>query len=169
MHKRPTFTESRPQDSAEQMKQRFSGYSEHYFQQPALTQNAPTQQVEVGDKPNSENRMPEITREELTARLETIEVRMDGRLATIESKIDAKFAELRTDMHKGTAELVKWVVGTAIAMAAVAITVMTFVLNNAVPKAPTAAPAPSQPQPIIIYAQPTPSAQSTLQAPPAKP
>ncbi|MGK5049483.1 hypothetical protein ACQ4WP_26845 [Janthinobacterium sp. GB4P2] len=99
-------------------------------------------------------------------RLEALEARIDGRLASIESKMDTKFAELRTDMHKGTAELVKWVVGTAIAMAAVAITVMTFVLNNAVPKAPAAPPA--QPQPIVIYAQPAPPAAAPP-APAAKP
>lgn len=166
MHKKPTFAESQPLNSPEHMRQRFSGYSEHYFPQPALILNTPQQKTEVEERPHSENEMPEITREELAARLETIEVRMDGRLATIESKIDAKFAELRTDMHKGTAELVKWVVGTAIAMAAVAITVMTFVLNNAVPKAPSAQPA--QPQPIVIYAQPAISA-AAQSAPAVKP
>lgn len=164
MSKQPTFTQSQPLDDAARLKQRFSGYSDHYFPQAVLPPNESVPPLPVDEKQPSEIRMSEITREELAARLETIEVRMDGRLVTIESKIDARFAELRTDMHKGTAELVKWVVGTAIAMAAVAITVMTFVLNNAVPKAPTTSQAQLQPQPVIIYAQPTPIA-----APPAAP
>ena len=158
MSKQPTFTQSQPHDDAARLKQRLSVYSDHYFPQATLTPSESAREIDVDEKRTSEIKMSEITREELAARLETIEVRMDGRLATIESKIDAKFAELRTDMHKGTAELVKWVVGTAIAMAAVAITVMTFVLNNAVPKAPAAPPAQPQPQPLIIYAQPAPIA-----------
>ncbi|MBJ7314016.1 hypothetical protein ACFOLJ_12360 [Rugamonas sp. CCM 8940] len=64
---------------------------------------------------------------------------LEARMGALEAKLDAS-------MHKATAELVKWIVGTAIAMSAVAITVMTFVLNNAVPKAF----AYSSPAPIVI-------------------
>lgn len=49
--------------------------------------------------------------------------------------------------------LIKWVVGTGLGLGAAAITVMTFVLNNAAPKAPpppTAQTTPSQQPPIII-------------------
>lgn len=107
--------------------------------------------------------MDSVTKEVLDARLETIETRMDGRVATFEVKIDgkfagvdAKFAELRTDMHKGFADMTKWIVGTVIGVAAVTITIMTFVLNNAVPK--SAATPAAQPAPIIVYAQPAPVA-----------
>ncbi|MYM37736.1 hypothetical protein [Duganella qianjiadongensis] len=100
--------------------------------------------------------MNSITQELLDARLETIETRMDGRIANVEVKIDgkfaevdAKFAELRTDMHKGFADMTKWIVGTVIGVAAVSVTIMTFVLNNAAPKS-----APTQQAPIVVYAQP---------------
>ena len=106
--------------------------------------------------------MDPVSKELLDARLETIETRMDGRIATLEVKIDgkfsavdAKFAELRTEMQIGFADLTKWIVGTVIGVAAVTITIMTFVLNNAVPKAPAAAAA--QPAPIVA-SQPEPSA-----------
>ena len=76
-------------------------------------------------------------------RLEAIETRMDGRVATLEAKIDGKFADLRADMHQGFNDIIKWIVGTVIGVAAVSITIMTFVLNNAVPKASTATPPPA--------------------------
>ena len=107
--------------------------------------------------------MDPVTKEVLDARLETIATRMDGRIATLEVKIDgkfagvdAKFAEFRTDLHKGFADMTKWIVGTVIGVAAVTITIMTFVLNNAVPK--SAATPVAQPAPIIVYAQPAPPA-----------
>jgi len=78
---------------------------------------------------------------------------MDGCLRSIEEKLDTKFAQFESNIHKGTAETIKWVVGTAIAMGVIGITIMTFVLNNAIPKAPTA-----QPAPIIIQVPSTPPA-----------
>jgi hypothetical protein len=119
--------------------------------------------VAEGGEPPYDEGMNSVTKEVLDARLETIETRMDGRISTLEAKIDSKFADLKADIHKGTAELVKWVVGTAIAMAAVALTVMTFVLNNAIPKAPAAPPAP----PAIYYVQPV--SPPAVVAPPAAP
>jgi len=60
-------------------------------------------------------------------------------------------------MHKGTADIVKWIIGTAIAMGATGIVVITFVLNNAVPKgAPAATP------PIVIQSPAAPAPQSSL-------
>lgn len=93
---------------------------------------------------------------------------MDARIATLEATIPtlatkeemvklrgetregfadvrAAIETVRTDMHKGTAEIIKWVVGTAVVISVAAVTIITFVLNNASPKAA----APSQ-QPIII-------------------
>jgi len=96
--------------------------------------------------------MTAVTHEILDAKLETIETRMDGRLHSIEEKLDTKFAQFESNIHKGTAETIKWVVGTAIAMGAIGITIMTFVLNNAIPKAPSA-----QPAPIIIQVPSTPA------------
>jgi roadblock/LC7 domain-containing protein len=82
-------------------------------------------------------------------RLETIEMDMGGRIATLEAKIDGKFAELRTDMHKGFADMTKWIVATVLGVGVFSVTIMTFVMNNAVPKAPASSPAP-----IVVYAAP---------------
>lgn len=84
-------------------------------------------------------------------KLEDFALETRDRLTRIETKLDdtatkADLADLRTEMHKGTADIVKWVVGTAVALGAVGITVMTFVLNNATPKAVAVA----QPPAIII-------------------
>lgn len=67
----------------------------------------------------------------------------------------ADMAEIRSDFHKSTNELIKWIVGTAFVGLALFITIMAFVLNNAVPKA--AAPS-GQPTPIVIQV-PAPSPQ----------
>nr|WP_315401344.1 hypothetical protein [uncultured Duganella sp.] len=116
-------------------------------------------QIDKSDSRFDDTEMDFVTKEMLDARLETIETRMDGRLATFETKMEVKFAELKSEMHKSTAELIKWVLGTALTTAAVAITVMTFVLNNAVPKSPV--PSASQMPPIVVYAQPAPPAPKT--------
>ncbi len=41
-----------------------------------------------------------VPREELTAKLEAIEARMDSRMAGVESKIDTALAEMRADRHR---------------------------------------------------------------------
>ena len=104
------------------------------------------------------------TREEFDARLETaaakvdgrlevIETRMDGRLASMEAKMDANFARFDAVLHKTTADTVKWVAGTIIAVGAVGLSIMTFLINNISPKALVAAPAPI----IITVPMPTPT------------
>lgn len=75
---------------------------------------------------------------------------MEARLSAVEKalvKIEASLPALATkdEMHKGFADLQKWIVGTAVGGMAVFITVMTFVLNNAVPKQPA-----PQAQPTVI-------------------
>ena len=93
------------------------------------------------------------------AKLEEFAVETRDRLARIESRldgIDARMAMMATkaDLAELSERMIKWIAGTAIAMSAAAITVMTFVLNNAVPKAPAVQPAP------IIITIPTPVAPS---------
>lgn len=61
-------------------------------------------------------------------------------LPTLATKADVQ--ELRAEMHDMRADLIKWIVGTAIGLGVAGITVMTFVLNNAIPKQPQAQPAP---------------------------
>jgi predicted methyltransferase len=84
-------------------------------------------------------------------RLVRIETRLDG--------INATMATMATkaDLADLSERMIKWIAGTAIAMSAAAITVMTFVLNHATPKAPVV-----QPAPIII----TIPAATLLSAPP---
>ncbi|MRW86540.1 hypothetical protein GJ698_20935 [Pseudoduganella sp. FT26W] len=79
-------------------------------------------------------------------------VRIEERLEQCATKTDLE--ALRAEMHKGFSEMIKWIVGTAIVMSGTGIVVMTFVPNNAVPKAPPPAPLP----PVVIYTQPAPAA-----------
>ena len=79
-----------------------------------------------------------MTEVERIAQLEAI-------LPTLATKAD--IGGLRSEMHEIKSDIIKWVVGTAIGIAVAAVTVGTFVLNNAVPKQA------SQP-PIIINVPP---------------
>jgi len=81
-------------------------------------------------------------------RLVRIEARLE--LTATKAELNEKIQALQIDMHKGFADMIKWMVGLTIVMGATAVTVMTFVLNNAVPKAPLPAPQP----PVIVYPQP---------------
>lgn len=88
-------------------------------------------------------------------RITALETRLDTILPTLATKADV--AELKTDVHKNSADIIKWVVGTGFAGFAAFIVVITFVLNNAIPKSTPAAPL----QPIIIS---VPAAQPTQPA-----
>ncbi len=125
--------------------------------------------IDAMSQPVYDQNMSAITKELLDSRLETIETRMDGRIASMEAKIDAKFAgldsrfsEVRIEMHKNTADMIKWMIITAVTLGVAAITVMTFVLNNAVPKSEKQI---QQPAPIIIQ---VPAPQVQLAVPPAQ-
>lgn len=72
------------------------------------------------------------------------------RLSKIETRLDQ--TATKADLHEQTSTMVKWIVGTVSGLGVAGITVMTFVLNNAVPK--TQLPQPPQPLPIVIYPQP---------------
>lgn len=94
----------------------------------------------------------------LEAVIPTLATKTD--LLATKTDLQAEIGGLRVEMHKGFADQVKWIVGTAIALGAAGITVMTFVLNNAVPKVSIA-----QPQPTVIVApglvSPTPAAPAS--------
>lgn len=127
------------------------------------------QTVVLGGQQEASDTMTTPSREEIDARLETaaakmdgrievIEIRMDGRLASIEAKMEANFARFDSALHKTTADTVKWVVGTIVAVGAVGLSIMTFLINNIAPKVA------AQPAPIIITVpMPVPTA-----SPPAK-
>lgn len=98
--------------------------------------------------------------EDRVTKIEDFAVETRDRLTKIETSLDQTVTKadltgavgaLQVEMHKGFADMIKWVVGTAVVMGAMGITIMTFVLNNAAPKSSTSPPAP-----IIIYTQPAP-------------
>ena len=90
---------------------------------------------------------------ELTERVAHLETDMKDvreRLTRIEVRIDAIDSRMATkaDLADAMNGMIKWIVGTAVALGTAAITIMTFVLNNATPKAPPVPP--SQSAPIVI-------------------
>ena len=70
------------------------------------------------------------------------------------------FANLRSDFHEANTKLVMWIVGTGAAISIGFITIMTFVLNNAIPKAQ-----PASAQPPIIINVPSQQAAPAPEAP----
>lgn len=70
--------------------------------------------------------------------LETAMVSVNDRLAKIETRLD--HMPTKSDLSDAMTGQLKWIVGTAIVLGAAAITVMTFVLNNAIPTQSTQAP-----------------------------
>lgn len=97
--------------------------------------------------PGMEDRVKKL--EEFVGEARTELRAIDVRLAKIETRLDQ--TSTKSDLTEAVNGQIKWIVGTAVALGVAAITVMTFVLNNAVPKAS----APSVPvAPIVIYAQP---------------
>jgi uncharacterized membrane protein len=91
----------------------------------------------------------EDTRHELADTRDHL-TKIEVRLEDTRSEVVA----LKVEMHKGFAEMIKWMVGTAIVLGATGITVMTFVLNYASPRA---IPAASAPVIIQLPAQPAPA------------
>lgn len=95
--------------------------------------------------------MDNLNESVIDARLAAAESRVEVRLVSIESKMDVQFTALKAEIHqvkadvdRGNAETIKWVAGIVISAMALGLTVMTFVLNNAVPRAAAA------PSPIVI-------------------
>lgn len=99
----------------------------------------------------------------LSTKEEVVKLRGEAKegFADVRSSIES----VRTEMHRGTAEIIKWMVVTAVGLGVAAITVGTFVLNNAVPKAPAASAQP----PIIINVPQGYERGNENSAPPAKP
>jgi hypothetical protein len=115
--------------------------------------------------------MSDLTREELDARLETVEGRIDRRFAEadaktevrfaqaetrnetrfaeLNAKIDTRFAEADANLQRKINDVIKWMIGTAITATAIGAGIVGFVINNlaARPAAPIVItiPAPAQP------------------------
>ncbi|HWW71223.1 MAG TPA: hypothetical protein VN089_14880 [Duganella sp.] len=93
---------------------------------------------------------------ELNAKIDTV-------AAELNAKIDKMGAELRKEIADASARMVQWMVGIFLASMAIFITVMTFVLNNAVPKAAPVTP------PVIIQLSPQGVTLPAPAAPAVKP
>jgi hypothetical protein len=99
--------------------------------------------------------MTDINRQQVADMLGASEAKVDARLANFDASIKTGFAELRAEMadmraeaHKGTVDIIKWVVGTVLGVATATVSILTFVINNAAPKPP--AQPTTQPAPIVI-------------------
>ncbi|MES2128272.1 MAG: hypothetical protein V4463_13460 [Pseudomonadota bacterium] len=71
---------------------------------------------------------------------------IDTRLSRIEVRLDQTAS--KDDLAYAINGVIKWMVGLAITLSVAAVTIMTFVLNNATPKATGSAP------PAIFYVYP---------------
>ena len=86
-----------------------------------------------------------------------------GEIAEKNAKNIGEFAErhtkeigdVRTEIHRSMSALIRWTAGTAIGISIAAITVLTFVLNNANHQTPGQTPAATHDQPAPSAAKPT--------------
>lgn len=101
--------------------------------------------------------------EERVKKLEEVAEKTADRLTSIERDVATMTSNYVTkaDLAEAMNAQVKWMVGVAVGLGVAFLTIITFVLNNAVPKAAVAPTAP--PVPIVIYAQPAPAEASTAQ------
>lgn len=83
------------------------------------------------------------TKDEMNAAIAGLEARMDARMDALRNELSAK-------IEKGISEMIKWVVGLAFAGAMAIVTLMTYTLNNATPKAAPPAPAAQAPVPSVV-------------------
>ena len=113
---------------------------------PNTSRNRTPNPIETSGEPPYDDDM-----EVRIAKLEEFAADTKERLVKIETRLEQ--TATKADLAESVNELIRWIVGVAIGIGVAAVTVMSFVLNNAVPRAPV------QPQtPIIIYAQPAPAA-----------
>lgn len=73
-----------------------------------------------GDPPDNGNMEHRVT---------ALETRLDTVLPTLATKTD--LADFRAEMHKGFSEMLRWIVGTAIAGIAIMLSILTFYNNTA--------------------------------------
>lgn len=84
--------------------------------------------------------------------------RIESRLEDMATKADLaeKVGELKSEIHRTSNETIRWIVGMVVGLGVAAITIITFVLNYAMPRAPVVPVTPAAP--ITIYTQPVPAA-----------
>jgi hypothetical protein len=78
----------------------------------------------------------------------------ESRMA-LEAKIDSRFNELRAELHKTTADTVKWCAGIVATALLLYTTLVAFLMNNAMPRAPQATAAPAPTVIVVLQASPT--------------
>jgi hypothetical protein len=112
--------------------------------------------------------MPDLSRDEVDAKLAASEAKVDARLANFDTSIKTGFADMRAEMarlqaeiQKNTSDLVKWGIGLAIASVGTTVGLLTYI-NKATEK-PSAPPAAQQP---IVIAVPPANAPASV-VPPA--
>ena len=86
-------------------------------------------------------------------KLEEFAVETRERLMRIETRLDqmADTMATKSDLSEVSATMIMWMFGMAFGISATAVTIITFVLNNATPKLVASTPAP---QPIVIQLPP---------------
>ena len=92
------------------------------------------------------------------------------KVGELKAELAEKVGEIKSDIHRTANETIRWIVGMVVGLGVAAITIITFVLNYAMPRAPAAPVAPAAP--ITIYTQPimpalpaTPSLTAPVPAP----
>lgn len=84
------------------------------------------------------------------ARFNAMDGKIDETRSAVEAKIDSRFNELRAELHKTTADTVKWSAGIVATALLLYTTIVAFLMNNAVPRTPHTAPAPT----VLVVPQP---------------
>lgn len=104
----------------------------------------------------------------IESRLEDTVTKADlaGQVGELKAELAEKVGELKSDIHRTANETIRWIVGMGVGLGVAAITIITFVLNYATPKAPVT-PVTSA-APITIYTQPVTPAVPAPSAPAPK-
>lgn len=89
---------------------------------------------------------------------------MEKRIAQLEALVPT--LATKADVEKASHDVTKWVVGTMVGGVGIFIVLMTFVLNNAIPKQQSPQPASS---PVIIQVPAQTATPATLAPQPAPP
>jgi hypothetical protein len=93
----------------------------------------------------------------IESRLEDTVTKADlaEKVGELKAELAEKVGELKSDIHRTSNETIRWIVGMGVGLGVAAITIITFVLNYATPKAPVTPVTPvTSAAPITIYAQP---------------
>lgn len=98
--------------------------------------------------------MTDLTRQEVDAKLAASEAKVDARLANFDTSIKTGFADMRiemvklqAEMHKNTADLIRWAIGLALAIIGATVGLLTYI-NKATEKQST--PLSMSQPPIVI-------------------